>query len=151
MLLEQAGLRLLIVKGAPENLLRLSVAYEVQGEDRPRPLSPQALAEIEARFEALGREGFRVLGIASRPVGPERVHAEAGDETQLVFAGFAAFLDPPKASARLALQDLAADQVQVKIVTGDSELVTQHLCAQLGLEVTGVMAGAPSATSRSTS
>ncbi|MGE5649292.1 MAG: HAD-IC family P-type ATPase, partial [Bacillota bacterium] len=101
-----------------------------------------AHARINAQFEALSREGFRVLGIASRQVGMEHAHAVVGDEAELVFAGFAAFLDPPKESARAALAGLAADQVAVKIITGDNELVTQHVCTQLGLPVTGVLNGA---------
>jgi Mg2+-importing ATPase len=64
-----------------------------------------------------------------------------GDEAALVFAGFAAFLDPPKESAKLALADLAAGGVAVKIVTGDNELVTQHVCAELGMPVLGVLTG----------
>jgi Mg2+-importing ATPase len=63
------------------------------------------------------------------------------DETELAFVGFAAFLDPPKESAKAALADLASDRVAVKIVTGDNELVTQHVCAQLGLPITGVLTG----------
>jgi P-type Mg2+ transporter len=69
-------------------------------------------------------------------------HAVVSDETELVFAGFAAFLDPPKESAKAALAGLAADRVSVKIITGDNELVTQHIFAQLGLPVTGVLTGA---------
>jgi Mg2+-importing ATPase len=72
----------------------------------------------------------------------DHAHAVVGDETQLVFAGFATFLDPPKESARAALARLAADRVAVKIITGDNELVTQHIFAQLGVPVTGVLTGA---------
>jgi Mg2+-importing ATPase len=64
-----------------------------------------------------------------------------GDETQLVFAGFAGFLDRPKEGAKKALAGLAADRVAVKVITGDNELVTQHICAQLDLPVTGVLTG----------
>ena len=82
-----------------------------------------------------------MLGIASRQVGMDHTHAVVSDETELAFVGFAAFLDPPKESAKVALAGLAADRVAVKIVTGDNELVTQHVCTQLGLPVTGVLTG----------
>ena len=52
------------------------------------------------------------------------------DETELNFAGFAAFYDPPKASAAEAISGLSAGGVSVKIVTGDNELVTEHICNQ---------------------
>jgi len=68
-------------------------------------------------------------------------HADLRDETELVFAGFAAFIDPPKESAKEALVALAQRGVAVKIVTGDSELVTQHLCSLLGVPVKGVLTG----------
>jgi Mg2+-importing ATPase len=54
-----------------------------------------------------------------------------------VFAGFAGFLDPPKESAGAALAALKKSGVIVKIVTGDSDLVTQHVCGQLKIAVTG--------------
>jgi P-type Mg2+ transporter len=140
-LLEKGTTRLLVVKGAPEDILRLSVSYEADGEVDLRPLDEAALGSVNAQFEALSKEGFRVLGIASRKVGMDHPHAVVSDETELIFAGFAAFLDPPKESAKMALAGLAADRVAVKIVSGDNELVTQHIFAQLGLPVTGVLTG----------
>jgi Mg2+-importing ATPase len=74
-------------------------------------------------------------------VEPERDHAYVDDESDLIFAGFAAFLDPPKESARPALAALARQRVAVKIITGDNERVTGHVCRELGMEVTGVITG----------
>ena len=141
-LLDNGTTRVLVVKGAPEDILRLSVSYGLDGDAGLRPLDDAARVSINAQFEALGKEGFRVLGIASRQVAMDHPHAVVGDEAELVFAGFAAFLDPPKESAKAALAGLAADRVAVKIITGDNELVTQHVFAQLGLPVTGVLTGA---------
>ena len=141
-LLDKVTTRMLVVKGAPEDILRLSVSYEAEGETDVRPLDTAARGEINRQFEELSKEGFRVLGIASRQVGMDHPHAVIDDESEMVFAGFAAFLDPPKESAKAALAGLAADRVLVKIITGDNELVTQHICAKLGLAVTGVLTGA---------
>jgi P-type Mg2+ transporter len=141
-LIEKGMTRLLVVKGAPEDILRLSVSYEADGEADLRSLDYAARVSINAQFETLSKEGFRVLGIASRKVGMDHPHAVVSDETERIFAGFAAFLDPPKESAKAALAGLAADRVAVKIVSGDNELVTQHIFVQLGLPVTGVLTGA---------
>ncbi|GAF91277.1 unnamed protein product, partial [marine sediment metagenome] len=84
---------------------------------------------------------MRVLGIAWREVASDHPHALLSDETDLVFAGYAVFLDPPKESAAAALRALAECGVAVKIVTGDSELVTQHVCARLGIPISGVVLG----------
>ncbi len=81
------------------------------------------------------------MGIAWREVPLDHPHAVIGDEAELVFAGFAGFLDPPKASAGKALAALKDWGVDVKIVTGDSELVTQHVCAELNIPVTGILTG----------
>jgi Mg2+-importing ATPase len=134
--------RLLILKGAVEDVLRHSTRYEREGPGTLAPLDAAALAQLHERFEGLSRDGFRVLGVAWRETARDHDHAGVGDEANLVFAGFAAFEDPPKASAAEAVRALAASGVEVKIVTGDHELVTQHLCAELGLEVTGLLTGA---------
>ena len=140
-LVDDGKKRLLVVKGAPEDILGLSTQYVLgEGQD-VQPLDEQALATIRALHDSLGREGFKVLGIAWRPVVADHPHAVVDDETELTFAGFAAFLDPPKASAAHALKALAASGVTVKILTGDSELVTRHVCEQLGVPVTGVLSG----------
>ena len=141
-LVDDGRRRLLIVKGAPEDMLRLSTAYESDDPAGPLPLDEGALRSIHARFEELSSNGFRVLAIASRVVGPEHLHAVVDDESELVFAGFAAFLDPPKADAARALKQLANYHVVVKVLTGDNELVTQYICRQLDLHVTGVLTGA---------
>ena len=140
-LIDNGPQRLLVVKGAPEDILRLSTLYETDGPTDLRALDDDTRRAVYAQFEALSREGFRVLGIASREVGPDHAHAIVDDESELVFAGFAAFLDPPKASAAQAVKELARYNVAVKVVTGDNELVTQHICGQLGLPIHGVLTG----------
>ena len=63
------------------------------------------------------------------------------DESNLVFSGFAVFLDPPKASAGATIQAMAAAGVSVKVLTGDNELVTRHVFTAIGVPVTGVLTG----------
>ena len=140
-LVDQGEKRLLVVKGSPEDILRLSTQYALGEEQGFQPLDDKARASIQVLHDSLGKEGFKVLGIAWRTVALDHPHAVVDDETELIFAGFAAFLDPPKTSAAHALKALAADGVSVKIVTGDSELVTRYVCGQLGMPVTGVLNG----------
>jgi Mg2+-importing ATPase len=140
-LAEQGGHRFLVVKGAPEDVLKLSSRYMSAADDHPVPLDEAAIEHANKTLEQLGSEGFRVLGVAWREVEPDRDHASIADETELTFAGFAAFLDPPKESARAALAALARLGVAVKIVTGDNENVTRHVCRELGMEVGGVISG----------
>ena len=138
-LLEHAGARLLAVKGAPDDILRLCTRHDTA--DGPLPLDEAGLAAARATCAALEDEGFRVLAIASRPVAIDHPHAVVDDESQLVLAGFAAFLDPPKASAGNALRALRDSGVDIRVVTGDSDRVARHVCAQLGQPVRGVLTG----------
>jgi Mg2+-importing ATPase len=140
-LLDKGNGRVLVVKGAAEEIIGLCTRYEEQGNEAQIPLDQAAQVRIHEEYIALEKEGFRVLGIAWREVPPDHSDAVIGDETELVFAGFAGFLDPPKESAGAALAALKEWGVTVKIVTGDSELVTQHVCAQLNIPVTGVLTG----------
>ena len=140
-LVDDGEKRLLVVKGAPEDIMALSDTYEGGGEADPRPFDEPARAAARDQHDRLAREGFRVLGIAWKGAPASHASATVGDESALVFAGFAAFLDPPKASAARALHALAESGVAVKIVTGDNELVTQHVCAALNIPVTGVLTG----------
>ena len=140
-LLEHENARLLVVKGSPEDILKLSTQYVIGEAQGTKMMDKQALLSIHALHDNLEREGFKVLGIAWRSVPLDHPHAVLTDETELTFAGFAAFLDPPKESAAKALKDLAASGVNVKIVTGDGELVSRHVCDQLGIKVTGLLTG----------
>src|SRR5207249_1862866 len=133
--------RLLVLKGACEDVLRHSTRFEADGPEHLLPLDDPARLGVAKLFESLSREGFRVLGIAWKETSPDQVHAVVDDESQLVFSGFLAFEDPPKASAAEAVRALTASGVKVKVVTGDNELVTQHVCAELGLPITGVLTG----------
>jgi len=139
-LLERAGERELVVKGAPDDILKLCTVHEAG--DTQQPLDDAALALVRATCHALEDEGFRVLAIAWRPVPPAHDHAVVNDESELVLVGFAAFLDPPKESAAGALQALQQAGVAIKVVTGDSDRVTRHVCRTLGLPVQGVLTGA---------
>lgn len=152
-LVERGGERLLVLKGAPEDVLRLCTQIEDEDEDGPtrgaapgagsgvRELDAAARERAQAQFDTLGNDGFRVLAIAYKREPATRCDAVVDDESELVFAGFAAFFDPPKASAKDALAALAASGVALKIVTGDNERVTQHVCAELGVAVSGVLLG----------
>lgn len=139
-LVECAVTRRLVVKGAPEDVLRLCSSYQ-NSSGATVTLDGSSRTRLEDLFDRLGEEGFRVLGIAWRDVERDHPHAVVSDESSLVFAGFAAFLDPPKASAAQALQAMAASAIAVKIVTGDNERVTRHVCSVLGLPIQGVLTG----------
>ena len=140
-LIDNGEERWLVVKGAPDEILGLCTDYESGNAALPQPLDEEARAAVHAQYQALEQDGLRALGIAWRKVARDHPHAVVGDESQLVLAGFAAFLDPPKASAGAALAALTRLGVAIKIVTGDSDLVTRHVCEQLKIPVSGLLTG----------
>jgi Mg2+-importing ATPase len=144
-LVERGGQRLLVVKGAPEEIVAACASRELAaGGDAAAtaPLDAAGRDRALARVEALGRQGLRTLAIAWREVPPGHDQARVDDERELVLCGFAVFLDPPKPGAAAALAHLRASHVHVKVVTGDSEAVTRHVCTEVGLPVHRVLTGA---------
>lgn len=132
--------RILVVKGAPEEIIRLCKNYETD-KGNFRPIDLEAKEKIQSLYSSLEKEGYRVLGIAWREEPMDHTHAVVSDESELILSGFAAFLDPPKESAKTALSSLNEIGITVKIITGDSELVTQHVCLEIGLPIQGVLTG----------
>jgi Mg2+-importing ATPase len=139
-LVDRPAERRLIVKGAPADVLG-HCNRRLDGT-KPVPWTPEAREQAQQTLEMLERQGFRVLGVAFKPVASTLGDASLKDEEALVFAGFAAFLDPPKKDAGAAIADLATLGVHVKIVTGDSDRVARHVCEALGVRIKGVLLGA---------
>ena len=123
--------RILITKGAPEGILALSSFYEAGGDEVP--LEPDAVHRCRKTFDDLSAQGFRVLGIGYRNVDSRPTYG-IQDENSLVFAGYLAFADPPNPDAAASLATMKRDGVELKILTGDNELVARHVCKQVGLE-----------------
>jgi P-type Mg2+ transporter len=63
-LVERDGRRLLITKGAPEDIIRIASYYEEPAKPGPLPLDATARARAAKTFEALSDDGFRALGVA---------------------------------------------------------------------------------------
>ena len=118
----------LITKGAPEDIVALCT------------LDDDARKEALATVDRLSRDGLRVLAIASRPVLEQRAYAIA-DERDMTLAGFVAFVDPPLPGAAEALAALRADGVELKVLSGDHELVARHVCLRLGFDAGTIVTG----------
>lgn len=135
---ERGSERLLITKGSPEGILGLLAGFETEG--RVRPVDPEALARCRQTYEALSGKGFRVLAVAYASV-PARAGYSVADERDLVLAGFLAFGDPPLPDAGETIAALRRDGVEVKIITGDSDLVTSHICGEVGINPGKIVLG----------
>ncbi|MEM1797239.1 MAG: magnesium-translocating P-type ATPase [Zestosphaera sp.] len=136
---ENQGQRLLITKGAPEEVIKISSFYE-DGEVISN-LTDEVRRSIEKKYVGLSAEGYRVLAVAYKFLREDKPVYTVNDEKEMVFLGFIAFIDPPKETAREALKLLRNAGVEVKILTGDNELVTEKVCEYLGFNVKKVVTG----------
>jgi P-type Mg2+ transporter len=131
----------LICKGAVEEVLQVCSYAKVQGGIVP--LSRELRNSIEQLYDEMNEEGLRVLAVAYKDIGVREANYQyrAKDEADLVLAGFIAFLDPPKESIAEALAAMRAEGVDVKILTGDGELVARRICKWVNLEVENALLG----------
>jgi Mg2+-importing ATPase len=97
-------------------------------------------AQLTTRAEAWAKQGIRVLGVATSTVDAKHAYTRA-DETDLAFCGFLTFLDRPKQDAATAIAQLARLGVSIKLITGDSVLVAQHVAAMVGLRADRALTG----------
>jgi P-type Mg2+ transporter len=121
--------RLLITKGAPENVFAVCTAFD-----------SGTLESCRAIYERLSSEGKRVLGVAFKKVEAQPAYT-AADERALTFAGFLVFTDPILPDTAAAVADLKRDGVAIKILTGDTGLVARSLCEKVGLDATRIVTG----------
>ena len=136
---EQERQRFFIAKGAPEEILKVCSYCELEGVISE--ISEGTRKKIEQKYLDLSAEGLRVLGVASKKLTEEKAVYSINDERNMTFLGFVAFLDPPKETAKQSLQLLSKAKVELKILTGDNELVTRKVCSELCFEVKGIVLG----------
>ncbi len=134
-IVESDGKRIMIAKGAAEELLEICTEYQGQ------QFTPEARQTAVQEFENFSKDGYRVLGVAVKELsGTETVYTKE-HEANMTFVGFIAFLDPAKPTAREALQLLENYGIEIKILTGDNELVTRKITDDIHLPVKGVLLG----------
>ncbi|MEQ1104987.1 magnesium-translocating P-type ATPase [Acinetobacter ursingii] len=129
----------MVTKGAVEEMVKACTHIEIKGEIKE--LTVQLRKEIEEITQHYNREGLRVVAVAYRDFDGICENFSVKDESDLILAGYITFLDPPKESARPAIQQLHAHGVSVKVLTGDNEFVTQKICQEIGIPHEKVLLG----------
>jgi Mg2+-importing ATPase len=131
--------RFLIAKGAPEEIVKVCFYCEHKGH--VFDLTGELQKKIEQKYYDLSAEGFRVLGVAYKKIKEEKQVYSINNESDMVFLGFVAFIDPPKETAKESIQLLSKAGIELKILTGDNELVTRKTCEQLCFKIKDVVLG----------
>jgi Mg2+-importing ATPase len=130
---------ILICKGAVEEIFAVSTAYELDGTTGPLDRSHFETAQRET--VELNEDGFRVIAVAYKTLDAAQATYTAADEKDLTLLGYIAFIDPPKDTARAAIESLAARGVTVKILTGDNAVITRKICREVGLDPGRILLG----------
>jgi Mg2+-importing ATPase len=122
------GHRQIVAKGSPEAVLAFC------------DITPHEASLAHERFVALSQQGLRVIALATKAVGRQTDY-DWDDVRALRFEGFISLVDLPKKSAKESLLKLENLGVAVKIITGDSEIITRHICDEVGVAITRVVLG----------
>jgi len=133
------GKRILICKGAIEEVFAACSRYEVDGQ--VGVLDRGHLQTAQQESAALNADGFRVIAVAYKEIDSSKEVYTVADESDLTLLGYIAFLDPPKGSAGPAIAALRDAGIQVKILTGDNDVVTRKICHEVGLKVDRIVLG----------
>jgi Mg2+-importing ATPase len=131
------GKHRIIAKGAPEEIFKKCIRYELDGEILD--MEELILTDLKEEYDNLSADGFRVLAIAYKDMDNKKEVYSKDDEKDLILKGYVAFLDPPKPTARRAIEVLRRLGIEVKVLTGDNELVTKKICSEVGLDVKGLV------------
>ena len=129
----------MITKGAPEEIFKICSYCKIGG--RYLDLSIEFQKKMEQTYYDLSSKGYRVLGLSLTILDEKKPVYSVNDEANMVFLGFVAFIDPPKESVKDSLELLRKAGIELKILTGDSEIVTRTVCERIGFEIKGVVLG----------
>ena len=133
---------LLVCKGAVEEILSLCTTIsDAATPDKKIDFTEEKMTEIVKITNKLNQDGFRTLAIAYKWLPTEDRTYTVDEEKDLTLSGYIAFLDPPKEGAFEAITALKSSGVDIKIITGDSDLITQKICNDIGLKIERTMLG----------
>ncbi len=136
---EMEGKHRIIAKGAPEEIFKRCTKYQLDGE--LLDLEQFVLTDLKEEYDSLSSEGFRVLAVAYKDIETNKDVYSRNDEQDLILKGYIAFLDPPKPTARKTIEVLRNLGIELKVLTGDNELVTRKICNEVGLNTKGFLTG----------
>lgn len=136
---DKTGKTQMITKGAVEEMLRISSYVEHEG--KVFEINSEIVDLIHKKVGELNDQGMRVIAVAQKNELPSIDSLSKDDEKNMVLIGYLAFLDPPKESTVEALSILKNSGVNVKVLTGDNEKVTQAICKKVGLKTDRLILG----------
>ena len=129
----------LITKGAVEEILSICNMTDYQGQ--VVSLTNDIKENIRKIAKDLNKEGLRVVAVCQKNDINGIENFSVTDENKMVLIGFIGFLDPPKESAKEAVQKLNDAGIRVVVLTGDNAEVTRCVCEKVGINSKKIVLG----------
>ena len=130
---ENSGKQIAFVKGSLENILEVSDQQILNGEIKP--LLPDEKKILLEQAESFAADSLRVIALAYKDLVKSAADKHTIEETEsnLIFAGFAAMIDPPRDEVPQAVQDAFNAHIRIIIITGDNEITARAIAKNIGL------------------
>lgn len=129
----------LITKGAVEEILNICTTFEYKGQTEK--LTNEKIENMRKICKNLNEEGFRVVAICKKIITNNKKDFNSTDEKNMTLLGFIGFLDPPKESAKEAIEGLNNAGIRVMVLTGDNVEVTRCVCNKAGINSKKIITG----------
>ena len=129
----------LITKGAVEEILNICTTFEYKGQTEK--LTNEKIENMRKICKDLNEEGFRVVAICKKIITNNKKDFNSTDEKDMTLLGFIGFLDPPKESAKEAIEGLNNAGIRVMVLTGDNVEVTRYVCNKAGINSKEIITG----------
>lgn len=129
----------LITKGAVEEILNICTTFEYKGQTEK--LTNEKIENMRKICKDLNEEGFRVVAICKKIITNNKKDFNSTDEKDMTLLGFIGFLDPPKESAKEAIEGLNNAGIRVMVLTGDNVEVTRCVCNKAGIDSKEIITG----------
>ena len=131
--------RQLITKGAVEEILEICTMVDYKGNIEP--ISKKIKDNIKQISKNLNKDGLRVIAVCQKNDIENVTDFSVENEKNLVLLGFIGFLDPPKETAKSAIERLNHARIRVVVLTGDNTEVTKCICKKVGINSKQIVEG----------
>ena len=129
------GQRVLLVKGAPDELLRQTTHVLINGE--VREITSDDQVNILNQNNKFAEEGLRVLGYAFRYFDDDELDFK--HEDHLIFVGLTSMIDPPREESKEAVAKAIRAGIKPIMITGDHVVTGRSIARKIGIFQEGDM------------
>ncbi|MFR6021385.1 MAG: magnesium-translocating P-type ATPase [Clostridia bacterium] len=129
----------MITKGAVEEILSICTMVDYKGT--VSKITKDIKDNIKKISKDLNKDGLRVVAVCQKNDVRNDAVFDVSSEKDMVLIGFIGFLDPPKESAKIAIEKLNNYGIRVIVLTGDNADVTRCICNKVNINSKKIVLG----------